>query len=69
MDPANVISEEKARILAWRYENIPIKEICHRTGQAKSSIMALLAAARYLPPPKRPLQDAKERLQNGRIIF
>ena len=42
---------EKAHILAWWQEHVTIKDICQRTGRtAKSSIMALLAAARGLPP-------------------
>ena len=46
--------EEKARILAWRQENVTIKEICIRTNRAKSSVMALLAAARDLPQDVTP---------------
>lgn len=52
------MNEENARILAWRQEKVPIKEICRRTGQAKSTVMLLLAAARDLPPnvvpPRKP---------------
>ena len=42
-------SEEKARILAWRQEKVPIKEICARSGRAKSTIMKLLASSKGLP--------------------
>lgn len=42
--------EEKARILAWRQEKVKIKEIVRRSGRAKSTVMALLAAASGLPP-------------------
>ena len=37
--------EEKARIIAWMQENIPIKTICKRTGRAKSTIMKVLSWA------------------------
>lgn len=49
--PGSYLSqEEKARILAWRQENVPIKEIVRRSGRSKSAIMSLLRAARGLPP-------------------
>lgn len=41
--------EEKARILAWRQENVPIKVISERSGRAKSTIMKLLASGKGLP--------------------
>ena len=41
--------EEKARILAWKQENVPIKVICERNGRGKATIMRLLAAAKDLP--------------------
>ena len=41
--------EEKARILAWRQENVPIKVICEWSGRGKPTIMSLLAAAKDLP--------------------
>lgn len=40
--------KEKAHILAWRRENVPIKGICWLTGFAKSRVMALLALAHSL---------------------
>ena len=45
-------SEEKTRILAWRQEKVSIKEICVRSGSAKSTVMKLLASANGLPPNK-----------------
>ena len=42
-------SEEKARILAWWQEKVPIKEICARSGRAKSTKMKLLASSKGLP--------------------
>jgi hypothetical protein len=42
--------EEKARILAWMQEYVPIKIICECTGIAKSTILKLIAIARRLPP-------------------
>ena len=42
-------NEEKARILAWRQENLPMKIICERSGRGKATIMRLLAAAEDLP--------------------
>jgi len=42
-------NEEKARILAWRQKNVPIKVICQRRGRGKATIMRLLAAAKDLP--------------------
>ena len=41
--------EEKVRIFAWRQENVTTKKFCRRTKRSKSSVMALLAAARDLP--------------------
>ena len=41
--------EEKARILAWRQENVPIKVICERSGRGKATVMTILAAAKELP--------------------
>ena len=46
--------EEKARILAWRQENVPIKVICKRSGRGKATIMRILAAAKELPCNKVP---------------
>ena len=37
--------EEKARIIAWRQETVPIKTICERTGRAKSTFMKVLFLA------------------------
>ena len=38
----------KARILAWREELAPIKEICQRYRRAKSTVVSLLRAAKSL---------------------
>ena len=35
--------EEKACIIAWRQEKMPIKVICERSGRGKATIMRLLA--------------------------
>ena len=40
--------EKKARILAWRQENVPIKVICEHSGREKAIIMRILAAAKEL---------------------
>ena len=37
--------EEKARIIAWRQDNVPIKSIFECTGRAKSTIMKVLSLA------------------------
>ena len=42
-------NEDKARILAWRQENVPIKVICERSGRGKATVMRILAAAKKLP--------------------
>ena len=48
--PGKYISdEEKAQILAWRQENVPIKVICERSGRGKGTVMRILAAAKELP--------------------
>ena len=48
--PGKYISdEEKARVLAWRQEKMPIKVICERSGRGKATIMRLFAAAKELP--------------------
>ena len=41
--------EEKVRILAWRQENVTTKKVCRRTKRSRSSVIALLAAARDQP--------------------
>ena len=43
-------NEKKARILAWRQENVPIIVKCDRSGRKKATIMRILAAARKLLP-------------------
>ena len=53
-------SEEKARILAWRQEKVPIKEICARSGRAKSTIMKLLASSKGLPVNTVPKHNSEE---------
>ena len=48
--PGKYSSDEyKARILAWRQENVPIKVICERSGRGKATIMRLLTAAKDHP--------------------
>ena len=42
-------NEEKACILAWRQEKMPIKVICEQSGRGKATTMRLLAAANKLP--------------------
>ena len=37
--------KEKARINAWRQDNVPIRTICERTGRAKSIIMKVISLA------------------------
>ena len=37
--------EEKAQIIAWRQENVPIQTKCECTGRAKSTIMKVLSLA------------------------
>ena len=46
--------EEKARILAWRQENLPIKITYERSGRGKAAVMRLLAAAKDLPNSTAP---------------
>ena len=41
--------EEKARILAWRQENVPLKVTCERSERGKATIIRILAAAKKLP--------------------
>ena len=41
--------QEKAWILAWRQENMPIKVICKHSGRGKATIRRILAAAIELP--------------------
>ena len=41
--------EEKACILVWRQEKMPIKVICEWSGRGKATIMRLLAAAKQFP--------------------
>lgn len=57
MAPTNLSVEEKARILAWKYENVSTKEIAKRTGRGESTIRRLVASARGLPlnvvPPRK----------------
>ena len=42
--------EEKAHILAWRQENVPMKTIYERAGRVKSTILRLLASASNISP-------------------
>ena len=57
MVPTDLSVEEKARILAWKYENVSTKEIVKRTGRGESTIRRLVASARGLPlnvvPPRK----------------
>ena len=39
----------KARILAWRQENVPMKVICERSGRGNATIMSILTVAKELP--------------------
>ena len=59
MAPTNLSQEEKARILAWKTENVSTKEISRHTGQGESTIRRLVATARCLPlsivPPQKPV--------------
>ena len=55
-------SEEKAKDLARRQEKVSLKEMCARSGRAKSTVMKLLASAVRLPPNKVP----KHRFGGGR---
>ncbi|KAK3883279.1 hypothetical protein Pcinc_012408 [Petrolisthes cinctipes] len=55
MGAVTTSKEERARILALRIENVPIKEICSRTGRHKTTVMRILAAARRLPPSQVPI--------------
>lgn len=59
MAPTNLSREEKARILAWKMENVSTKEISSRTGRGQSTIRRLVATARDLPPnvvpPRKPV--------------
>ena len=57
-------NEDKARILAWRQENVPIKVTCERSGRGKATAMRILAAAKKLPcntVPKHKFGDGRRR--------
>lgn len=45
---------EKNLILALKEERVTIKEICRRTGRARSTVCGLIAATRFLPPNELP---------------
>ena len=56
--------EEKARILAWRQENVPIKVICEHSGRGKATVMTILAAAKeltYITVPKHKFGGGRRR--------
>ena len=56
--------EEKAHILAWRQEKMPIKVICEWSERGKATIMTLLAAAKELlnnTVPKHKFDGGKRR--------
>ena len=56
--------EEKAHILAWRQEKMPIKVISEWSGRGKATIMRLLAAAKELPNntvPKHKFSEGRRR--------
>lgn len=59
MAPTNLSTEEKARILAWKAENVSTKEISRFAGRGESTIRRLVATARDLPPnvvpPRKPV--------------
>ena len=46
MAPTNLSGEGKARILAWKTENVSTKEISRRTGRGESTIRRLVATAK-----------------------
>ena len=64
MAPTNLSQEEKARILAWKTENVSTKEISRRTGRGESTIRRLVATARLplnvVPPLKAVLGRPRE---------
>jgi len=41
-------SEEKARILTWRQEDVSIKLICECMGKGRENIMRILAPEKHL---------------------
>ena len=63
--PGKYISdEEKARILPWGQEKMPMKVICERSGREKATIIRLLAAAKELlnnAVPKHKLGGGKRK--------
>jgi transposase len=46
--------EDKARVVSWREEGVPVAVIADRLGRHRSSIKRLLAKARALPPRSIP---------------
>jgi len=54
MGPKNLTDQEKARILAFHEENVPVKEICRRTGKGKTAVYSLISRAKNLPPNEVP---------------
>lgn len=73
MGPRPLTNEEKVCILTLRKENVKIREICRRTQRAKSTVMALLSAARQLPPTLYPniksARDQRERRHRKQIAY
>ncbi|CAF3465208.1 unnamed protein product [Rotaria socialis] len=55
MTRINTSDTDKAQIIAWRQEKVPIKTICDRTKQCKRTIMTILSAAKNLPSGSIPL--------------
>lgn len=55
------LTDTKAYIVTLREEKVTIKKTCNCTGQAKSTGMALLAAACHLPPNKIPQYKPRAR--------
>lgn len=47
---SSLSKDDKTHVLVWKQRNISIKEICHRCGRGKSTLMRLLAASRGLLP-------------------
>lgn len=50
---------EKARIIAWRDENVTIKDICARSARGKTSVMKVLSEAKGLPPGGLPVRKPR----------
>ena len=51
--------KEKVRIFEWRQENVTTKKVCRRTKRSRSTVMALLAAARDLTQNASPVTKSR----------